>query len=171
MRLYKRCMNGLAAVEKAVIGILLLIEVVLTAGNVLSRYVTHNSWSFTEEIVVALLVLMSLIGAALCVREKGGLVSLSLVTDRLPKKAQLALDIVMILLSLLFAAAMVWFGIQRCLKQIETNRTTAVLQLPEWYYTAFVPIGGALLSLHFIERIVDDIRGILAKDEKEGADQ
>lgn len=151
----------MAAAEKAVIGILLLIEVVLTAGNVLSRYVIHSGWSFTEEIVVALLVLMSVIGAALCVRESGGLVSLTLLTDRLPKRVRLALDILMILLSMAFAAVMLWYGIQRCLVQVRTNRTTAVLQLPEWYYSSFIPIGGALLLVHFVERIVDDLREII----------
>jgi TRAP-type C4-dicarboxylate transport system permease small subunit len=163
-------MDALAAVEKAVIGVLLLFEVALTAGNVLSRYVLHKGWSFTEEIVVAVLVLMSLMGAALCAREKHGLVSLTLLTDLMPKKAQLIIDILMILLSMTFAAAMIRFGIQRCLMQVATNRTTSVLQLPEWYYSSFVPIGGALLFLHLIERIVDDVCALISdKTSGEGS--
>ena len=58
----------------------------LTVGNVFSRKVIHRSWSFTEELVVAVFVLITLLAAALACREKGGLVSLTLVTDRLPKK-------------------------------------------------------------------------------------
>ena len=47
--------------------------------------VIHRSWSFTEELVVAVFVLITLMAAALACRE-GELVNLSLVTDRLPKK-------------------------------------------------------------------------------------
>ena len=43
---------------------------------------------FTEELVVAVFVLITLLAAALACREKGGLVSLTLVTDRLPKKLE-----------------------------------------------------------------------------------
>ncbi|MCD8249976.1 MAG: TRAP transporter small permease, partial [Lachnospiraceae bacterium] len=94
----------------------------------------------------------------LCGREKGGLSSLSLFTDRMPRKVRLVVDVLVILLSILFAGIMLWFGIQRCLTQIRSNRTTSILQLPEWYYSSFVPIGGALLILHFIEKMVDDIQ-------------
>lgn len=155
IRGYKRLMNGLASLETALICLLLLFDVVMTAANVFSRYVIHQSWSFTEEIVVAVLVLMSLVGAALCARSRGGLINLTLVTDRLPKKGQLIVEIIMTLLVIVFALVMVKYGIDRCITQIETNRRTAALQLPEWYYTSFVPIGGGLLVIHSLERIAD----------------
>lgn len=78
-------MNALAAVEKIVLVISTLLILVLTVGNVFSRKVIHRSWSFTEELVVAVFVLITLLAAALACRE-GELVSLTLVTDRLPKK-------------------------------------------------------------------------------------
>ena len=79
-------MNILAAIEKFILIVATLLILILTVGNVFSRYVIHRSWSFTEEIVIAVFVLISLVAAALSARE-GGLVSLSLVTDMLPKKA------------------------------------------------------------------------------------
>ncbi|MFQ8840051.1 MAG: TRAP transporter small permease subunit [Clostridium fessum] len=51
---------------------------VLTVGNVFSRKVVMMR-SFTEELVVAIFVLITLLGAALSARE-GGLVGLNLVT-------------------------------------------------------------------------------------------
>ena len=87
MKLYKKLMNILAAIEKFILIVATLLILILTVGNVFSRYVIHRSWSFTEEIVIAVFVLISLVAAALSARE-GGLVSLSLVTDMLPKKAE-----------------------------------------------------------------------------------
>ena len=148
-------MDGLAAVEKAVIALLLLGEVSLTAANVFSRYVIHQSWSFTEEVVVAVLVLMSMMGAALCARDRGGLINLTLVTDKLPKKTQLIVEIAMTVCLIVFALVMLKYGVIRCMDQLRTGRLTSALQLPEWYFTSAVPIGGALIVIHSLERIAD----------------
>ena len=78
-------MNGVAAVENCILVVSTLLILVLTVGNVFSRKVIHRSWSFTEELVVAVFVLITLMAAALACRE-GELVNLSLVTDRLPEK-------------------------------------------------------------------------------------
>ena len=72
MKVYKKLMNTLAAVEKIVLVISTLLILVLTVGNVFSRKVIHRSWSFTEELVVAVFVLITLLAAALACREKGG---------------------------------------------------------------------------------------------------
>ena len=53
-------MNALAAVEKIILVISTLLILVLTVGNVFSRKVIHRSWSFTEELVVAVFVLITL---------------------------------------------------------------------------------------------------------------
>ena len=162
---YKRAMDALAVLERWVMCLILFIEVALTTANVFSRYVIHQSWSFTEEIVVALMVLMSLIGAALCARSRGGLINLTIFTDRLPQKARIILEIIMMLGVIAFGMVMVKYGIDRCITQIATNRRTAALQLPEWYYTSFVPIGGVLMVIHSLEHVADCVFEM--KDVKE----
>ncbi len=49
MKVYKKLMNALAAVEKIVLVISTLLILVLTVGNVFSRKVIHRSWSFTRR--------------------------------------------------------------------------------------------------------------------------
>ena len=154
-RPYKRFMDGVAAVEMALIGLLLLFDIVISAANVFSRYVIHQSWSFAEEVVVAGMVLMSLVGAALCARRRGGLINLTLFVDKLSFRPRLVLEILMTAGLVFFGLVMVYFGIVRCVDQYNTNRLTAALQIPEWYYSSFVPIGGALLAVHCLERIAD----------------
>ena len=80
MKVFKKIMNAVAAVENCILVVSTLLILVLTVGNVFSRKVIHRSWSFTEELVVAVFVLITLMAAALACRE-GELVNLSLVTD------------------------------------------------------------------------------------------
>lgn len=155
--LYKKIACKVAVVERHVINLLLFFDVVLTVANVVSRYLLHLKWSFTEEIVVALLVLMSLIGAALCAREKGGLIDMTIVTSKLPPRVQLVQDCVVTVLLILFGAVLVRYGIVRCIQQAASHQTTTTLQLPEWYYSSFVPIGGGLLCFHSLEHLLDCI--------------
>lgn len=81
MKTYKKVMNAIAGLEKIILVITTILILVLTVGNVFSRKVIHQSWSFTEELVVAVFVLITLLAAALAARE-GELVNLSLLTDR-----------------------------------------------------------------------------------------
>ncbi len=60
MKIYKRVMDGVAAVEKLILAAAFVLILVLTVGNVFSRKVIHQSWSFTEELVVAVFVLITL---------------------------------------------------------------------------------------------------------------
>lgn len=71
MKIYKKIMNALAAVEKIVLVISTLLILVLTVGNVFSRKVIHRSWSFTEELVVAVFVLITLLRTGLPRRRTG----------------------------------------------------------------------------------------------------
>lgn len=168
--LYKRIANKVAAAERHLINFLLLFDVVLTVANVASRYLFHLKWSFTEEIVVALLVLMSLVGAALCAREKGGLIDMTIVTGKLPPRVQLVLDCFVTVLLIAFGIVMVRYGVIRCMQQAASNQTTMTLQLPEWYYSAFVPIGGGLLCFHALEHLLDCVWKLRASGEQGGVD-
>ena len=75
MKVFKKIMNAVAAVENCILVVSTLLILVLTVGNVFSRKVIHRSWSFTEELVVAVFVLITLMAAALACRE-GELVNL-----------------------------------------------------------------------------------------------
>mgnify|MGYP002129798427 CR=1 FL=1 len=167
MKVYKKLMNALAAVEKIVLVISTLLILVLTVGNVFSRKVIHRSWSFTEELVVAVFVLITLLAAALACREKGGLVSLTLVTDRLPKKLEKPSVILITVLSIIFSVILFKYGMDKVITQLENGKRTFVLNWPEWIFWSFVPIGAACMVLHIIEYFVD----YCAKSKKDKEEQ
>ncbi len=154
MKIYKKLMNALAAVEKIVLDLSILLILVLTVGNVFSRKVIHQSWSFTEELVVAVFVLITLLAAALACRE-GELVNLTILTDRLPKKIRKGCLLISTVLSVLFTAVLFKYGLDKVLTQLENGKRTFVLNWPEWIFWSFVPIGAACMILHFIEFYFD----------------
>ena len=162
MKTYKSIMNVIAAVEKAILVVTMLLILVLTVGNVFSRKVIHQSWSFTEEIVVAVFVLITLLAAALACRE-GDLVNLTLLTDRLPEKLKKPMLILVTFLCVGFSAILFKYGLEKVITQLENGKRTFVLNWPEWIFWSFVPIGAACMVLHFIEYCID-----FCAEDKEG---
>ena len=148
--------------EKLVLEIATVLILVLTVGNVFSRKVIHQSWSFTEELVVAIFVLITLLGAALSARE-GGLVGLNLVTERLPKSAKKPVMILITIFSVLFMGILFYYGMDKVLAQLANQKRTFVLNWPEWIFWSFVPIGAACMTLHMIEYLIDTF--VKAKEE------
>lgn len=154
MKFYKKVMDFIAGLEKWTLVLSTLLILVLTVGNVLSRKVLHRSWSFTEELVVAVFVLITLVAAALACRE-GELVSLPLLTDRLPEKTRKPIVVLITVLAVIFTVILFKYGMDKVITQLENGKRTFVLNWPEWIFWSFVPIGAGCMVLHFIEYCVD----------------
>lgn len=154
MKAYKKVMDALAVLEKIILVASTLLILVLTVGNVLSRKVIHQSWSFTEELVVAVFVLITLMAAALACRE-GELVNLTLLTERLPKKLRVLSMALNTILCVAFTSVLFKYGMDKVITQLENGKRTFVLNWPEWIFWSFVPIGAACMILHFIEYFID----------------
>ena len=154
MKFYKKVMDFIAGLEKWTLVLSTLLILVLTVGNVLSRKVLHRSWSFTEELVGAVFVLITLVAAALACRE-GELVSLPLLTDRLPEKTRKPIAVLITVLAVIFTAILFKYGMDKVITQLENGKRTFVLNWPEWIFWSFVPIGAGCMVLHFIEYCVD----------------
>lgn len=169
-RMFKRFMSKVSLIERIIVGLLLAMTILITVANVFSRYVIHQSWSFTEEVVVASFVLMSLIGAALCGRERGGLINLTLFTNKLKTRTQIIIEIIITIMLIGFVGVMFKYGIDRCIAQYMTGRRTATLQIPEWYYNASVPIGAVLIFIHSVERIFYNVLELKELRELERGD-
>ena len=126
MKTYKKLMNALAGLEKLVLEIATVLILVLTVGNVFSRKVIHQSWSFTEELVVAVFVLITLLAAALACRD-GELVNLTILTDRLPAQVRKVFLLFSTILSVAFTAVLFKYGLDKVITQMQNGKRTFVL--------------------------------------------
>jgi TRAP-type C4-dicarboxylate transport system permease small subunit len=155
MKTYKKIMRGLVKVENVIMAVTMLVSLILTFANVIGRKAFNHSLTWVDEFVVAIFVLISLMGAALACREDGGLVGLSLVSDRLSGTARLVQKLVANALSIVYCAILTWQGVGRTMADFSQNTHTFVLHWPRWIFWAFVPICGVCLILHFIENTLD----------------
>src|SRR5690554_917045 len=135
----------------------LLAMTILAFVNVISRFVFKASLSFTDEITTNLFVLLTLAGASLAAKRNAHL-GLNLVTDNLSAKWQKNLTVFANLLGVLFTGILVYFGIIMAYNQYRLEQLTAGMQLPEWIFGAFVPLGGILLLLRFIQKTIETVK-------------
>ena len=158
MKIYKSIMNIVTMIENIILVLSTLLVLVLTFGNVIARYIFKHSWGFTDEIVVSVFVLISILAAGVAART-GDLVNLSLVPDHVGAGTKKVLHVISSLLCLLYSGILTWEGIGR----MRVDRTfSPILHIPKTYFWAFLVVGGISLMLHFVENMIDE----LAKKEE-----
>lgn len=162
MKVYKQIMNVITKIEDIVLALSSLLVLVLTFGNVIARKVFQHSWGFTEEIVVAVFVLISLLAAGVAAR-KGELVNLALLPDNVGPKAKKVLCVISTVLCVIYSVLLAYEGFGR----IQADSTfSPILHIPKTIFWSFVLIGGVSLALHFIENCIDFCRSDLTKKEE-----
>ena len=155
MKIYKTIMKFVTAVENVVLVLAMLLVLVLTFGNVIARYIFRHSWGFTDEIVVAVFVLISMLAAGVAART-GDLVNLSLLPDHVSPKVRKVLHVISTIFCVAYAFILTREGIGR----MRIDRTfSPILHIPKTYFWLFLVVGGISLMLHFIENCIDVLIG------------
>src|SRR5690554_2926123 len=137
-------------IEEYICAVSLLIMLVITFANVISRKFLGQSWSFAEEITANLFILSSMLGAAIAAK-RGAHMGLSALTDLLPKKAQRYVSLITTLAAIVFSIFLLYQGFGVVAYEMKTGQTTPALGWPEWIFGTFVPIGGVFLLIRFVE--------------------
>lgn len=136
----------LAANRWALILLLAAMSVIIFT-NVVLRYVTHDSIEWAEEVSRHMMIWLTFLGAGPVLRY-GGHIAVENLQDALPRAGGVALRAVVAALLMAFFGFMVWYGwlyMERTMFQL-----TAVTQIPFAYVYSAMPIGGALLIVHFL---------------------
>ena len=137
-----------------VIGVLgLFIMLVIAFGNVVSRYLLPTSGALTEGLTCGLFILVSLLGAALGVKD-GKAMGISIVTDLLPARCQKYITIIQGLFTGIFGFLLLYYGIEMVQSELRLNMRTAAI------FGSFVPIGGAALMVGAVCLIIKGIKEI-----------
>ena len=156
MKAYKKVMDVLAMIEKIVLVLTSAVILILVFGNVLTRKIPFikTSWSFTEELVIAIFVLISLLASALCCREDSN-ISLTLLTAKIKGRSAKGVKVLTTIICVLYCAVLTWQGWKYMMTQKEAGVHTFVLHWPEWIFCSFVPVAGVFMILHLIEYCLD----------------
>ena len=162
---FKKMMNALAEVEKLILVLTTTVTLVLVFGNVITRKIPALGirLAFTEELVIALFVLISLLASALCCRDNSH-ISLVLLSQHAGEGAKKTLKLFTTAVCVIYCALLTQQGYVHMMTQLEGGVRTFVLHWPEWIFSSVVPICGICMILHLIEACID-----FNSDKKEAA--
>ncbi len=135
--------------EKVVAAAAMAALCLITLGNVVARYLTNYSFAFTEEYSIALMVVVTMLGAGIATAADRQ-IRITWFADLLPPRARRAAEIAatvaiigMFLLLVVLGGRLVW-------DEYRFEVTSPGLGEPQWIYTLALP----LLSLVVIGRAV-----------------
>ena len=138
----------LATVERFLMVASMGILCLLTMANVLVRYFTDISFAFTEEISVALLVVMTLIGASHAFATNHH-IAITFFVDRNPALLGLARRFAA-LCSLLMFGLLAWYGVAMAWDDYRFEVTSPSLGVPQWWYTIWLPVLSIVIVLRLL---------------------
>lgn len=135
----------LAAVERVLMAASMGALCLITMTNVLVRYFTDISFAFTEEVSVALLVFMTLVGASHAYAGNHH-IAIGYLVERTPALkrfgARLAAGS-----SLLMFGLLTWYGTRMAWDDYRFEVTSPSLGVPQWWYSVWLPVLAALVVL------------------------
>ncbi|MBI4588618.1 MAG: TRAP transporter small permease [Candidatus Rokubacteria bacterium] len=118
--------------------------------NVITRYLIRFSLAFTEELVVSLFVWLTLLGAAVAFRE-GSHLAFTLLVDRCPRTVRRASVWLSATLGVTLFALLVYFGLGQIRSERLLGTTSEALAIPQWWYTAGIPVFGLLVIVRLLQ--------------------
>ncbi len=151
-------------IEEIVCIIALTVMTILTFTNVVTRYVFNFSMNFAEEISTYSFVLLSLFGAAIALK-RGAHLGFTLLADHVPPVVARIFEVISAVAGIIFAGVIFYFGIRMTMTQFQRGQLSLGVQIPEWIYGSFVPLGSFFLLMRFVEMLVKALRGEKAARE------
>lgn len=138
----------LGAIERFLMAASMGILCLLTMANVLVRYFTDISFAFTEEISVALLVVMTLVGASHAFASNHH-IAITFFVDR-RTDWQRAVRRFAAFCSLLMFGLLAWYGVLMAWDDYSFEVTSPSLGVPQWWYTVWLPLLSVVIVLRLL---------------------
>jgi TRAP-type C4-dicarboxylate transport system permease small subunit len=154
MKIFKKIMDIVAMIEKFILIVTGLGTTIITFLAVVGRKTALYKFTWSEEIVINVFIIMIMCGCALSARE-GGLISLSLIYDMVSLKAKKVIATISNAVNVAFYIIVIKTGFDKVATQMATNKRTSILLWPEWIFMIFLPIGAILLVLHTFEYLME----------------
>lgn len=155
-------------IEGYVCVVTLLTMSVVIFWQVVCRYVLKASLPWSEELSRYLLVWTAFLGGAYGVRL-GAHIGVEAFTLLLPKKAQAALNIFVIICSIILCAIIFRFGCTIVSTQLAKHQLSPAMRIPMGYMYAAIPIGMAFFIVRYIQTLIDAIKNFKNFGNKEEA--
>ncbi|BBK40381.1 C4-dicarboxylate ABC transporter permease [Allostella vacuolata] len=140
-------------VEEALMAAAMAALCLITFGNVVVRYLTNISFAFTEEYSIALMVIVTLLGASAAFAVDRH-IRVTFLIDRLPPPARRWAELLVIGLCILMFVLLVRLGGRLAWDEYRFEETSPGLGIPSFLYTMWLPILSLAVVLRLVGRAV-----------------
>lgn len=138
-------------IEDSLSIILMAILACITMANVLVRYFSTQSFAWTEEISIFLMILLTLVGSSSAfVRYQH--ISIDLLVKKCAPKKSAYISLMASGCSLLFFIFFTVLSAKLCADEMEFGDISPALGISTWKYTIFLPIFSVLISIRLLRQ-------------------
>lgn len=127
--------------------------IILVFSQFLSRYVFDYSLSWSQELSRYLLIWLAWISVSFTIREKKH-IRVEILKDRLPKKGQVVVEIIVLILWFIFAVFLAIVGTQFVLNIQLSGQGSPMMGIPMWLIYLILPLAGVLMVLRLIQQFI-----------------
>ena len=139
--------------EKVIAAAAMAALCLITLGNVVARYTTNYSFAFTEEYSIALMVVVTLLGASVATALDRQ-IRITWFAGLLPPAGRKAAEIAATLATLLMFAILIALGGRMVWDEYRFEVTSPGLGEPQWIYTLALPLLSAAVAARAIGHLV-----------------
>jgi TRAP-type transport system small permease protein len=144
--------------ERVLLALAMGAMALITAANVVARYLTNVSFAITEEYSVVLMVIVTLVGTALATAA-GRHIRVEYFTGLLSPAGQRRAEMLALLLAIACFGLLVWFGTKLAHDEYRFEVLSNGLGNPNWWYTGWLPLLSLLVVGRAAGRLVRLLRG------------
>ncbi len=135
----------------------------ITFANVIARYFTNQSFAWTEEISIALMVVLTLVAAsAAVVRDRH--IRIEVLFSRGTAQQRLRLARFSALMTLLAFLVLAGLSTSLAWDDFQYDVTSPGIGVPQWWYTITLPVLALVVAARALQRLVSLVRSAPAAD-------
>jgi TRAP-type transport system small permease protein len=144
-------------IERALAAVVLGVICLITLANVVVRYFTNYSFAATEEISVALMVVLALLGSATAVARRR-YIAITILVERLPPPLRRFAEVIAETATLVMFLLLVWLGGELAWDVYRFEETSPAMGWPQWIYTIWLPVLAALIAVRAAVLVARSLR-------------
>ena len=152
MWLFQSIERVLSKVEMTFLAGIMIFSSLLLSFNVVMRYIFHNAIYWAGELSCYLMVWLIFVGSSQVVKKEGH-ISVSLLSDLVPKKVRRYLQCFVTIFSVFFCIILTFYSFEHVVQVKDSHQISPALEMPIWIAYLSIPVGGALTSFRYIQHL------------------
>lgn len=155
--MWQRFSRGLARVEAASVGALILFAAIMLCVQITARALFNHSFSWAEESVRYAIIWMVFLSCGLAFRQDAH-INIDVLRQLLPGPARKVLEVIIILACAVLAGLLVWFGGAMVATLYRFGQVSPAMEAPMYLFYLAIPVSGVLMLIRLGESLVRVLR-------------